>query len=330
MKKMIKTIITLFLICVILGVAGFLIYLNWMVNSRAGTDSAYKIFEVQNGEGAFQIAEHLKEKGLIKSDWVFALDAKIKSKPLKTGYYNLSSNMSMTEIFDKISSGDTSIVKITIPEGYRTEQIAQILNDKGIADYGEFVAGAKQYEGKLFPDTYFLPQKLPVADIIKMMTDDYDQRIKDLNVSIEDLIIASIVEREAVKDEERPLIAGIYKNRVAEGMKWEADPTVQYGKDDLELAKLTDKEKTDYHFWKPITLADYKTINSTYNTYLISGYPPGPICNPGIKSIEATLDYTHSNYLYFLQRDGKIYPAKTLEEHNRNRQTVLGVSTKNL
>jgi len=330
MRKTIKTIITIFLILVILFVVAFLFYLNWMVNASVGGSDKSKLFEVKQGESTFQIAQKLKDYNLVKSDWVFVLDVKIKSKALQSGYYNLSPNMTMSDIFKRISSGETNVTKVTIPEGYRTEQIAQVLAEKGAVHYDSFVQKAKKYEGKLFPDTYFLPDQISEDDIIKMMLDDFNQRTAGLNYTDEDLIIASIVEREAIKDEERPIIAGVYKNRMAISMKLEADPTVQYGKDDLELKDLSSEEKKDFHFWKPITKTDYQTIDSPFNTYIISGLPPAPICNPGIKSLEATINYTRHKYLYFLQNGGKIYPAETLEQHNKNRQNVLGVKTKNL
>jgi len=325
MKKTIKTIITLFLILLILGIAGFLFYLNWIIHAPASSSNQYQIFEVKKGESTFLISQRLKNKNLIASDWVFFLNAKFKSKPLATGYYNLSPNMTMLDIFNRISSGDTNIVKVTIPEGYRAEQIAEVLDEKGVVSYESFLAAAKQYEGKLFPDTYFFPTGLSINDVVKTMTDDFAERIKALNVSDEDLIIASIVEREAVKDEERPLIAGIYKNRMAINMKLEADPTVQYGKDNLSIKSLSGDDLLNFKFWKSITSADYQAVDSSYNTYLISGLPPAPICNPGIKSIEGTINYSKHKYLYFLQNDGNIYPSETLEGHNKNRRDVLGV-----
>lgn len=330
MKKTIKAIITIFLVLFIIFIVGSLFYLRWMVNSTAGDSNTHQIFEVKQGESTLSIAERLKKKNLIKSDLIFVLNAKVKSESLQAGYYNLSPNMTLIDIFNRISSGDSNVAKVTIPEGYRTEQIAQVLSEKGVSDYDAFVLKAKQYEGKLFPDTYFFPDEITDDDVIKMMLDDFSQRTAGLNLTDEDLIIASIVEREAIKDEERPIIAGVYKNRVAKGMKWEADPTVQYGKDNLAIENFTSAEKKDFHFWKPITSIDYHNIDSSYNTYIIDGYPPRPICNPGLASIEATINYTHHSYLYFLQRDGQIYPAATLKEHDKNRQTVLGVKAKNL
>jgi UPF0755 protein len=325
MKKTIKTIITLFLILLILAIASFLCYLNWIDHAPVAKGSdQFQIFEVQKGESTFLISQRLKNKGLVASDWVFFLNAKIKSKPLAIGYYNLSPSMTMLDIYNKISSGDTNIVKVTIPEGYRTEQIAQLLDEKKVTNYASFLELAKKYEGKLFPDTYFFPTGMQDSDIVKAMTDDYLERTKDLKVTSEDLIIASIVEREAIKDEERPLIAGIYKNRMAIEMKLEADPTVQYGRDNLELKNLDSESIVSFKFWKPITSADYLTVDSPYNTYLISGLPPTPICNPGIKSIESTINYTQSKYLYFLQNDGNIYPSETRAQHNKNRVNILG------
>ncbi|MCL5410403.1 MAG: endolytic transglycosylase MltG [Patescibacteria group bacterium] len=326
MRRTIKTIITLFLVLLIFSIAGFLFYLRWIIYTPAvkGSDQ-YQIFEVKKGESTFLIAQRLKSKNLIASDWVFFLNAKFKSKPLVTGYYNLSPNMTMLDIFNKVSSGDTNIVKITIPEGYRAEQIAQVFDDKKITNYSSFVEAAKKHEGKLFPDTYFFPTGMSDIDIIKAMTANYEERTKDLQISDEDLIVASIVEREASKDEERPLIAGIYKNRIAIKMKLEADPTVQYGRDNLEIKNLDSEGKKQFKFWKPITSADYQTVDSPYNTYLISGLPPSPICNPGIKSIEGAINYSKHKYLYFLQNGGKIYPSETLEGHNKNRRDILGV-----
>ncbi|MFA4996023.1 MAG: endolytic transglycosylase MltG [Patescibacteria group bacterium] len=325
MKKTIKTIITLFLVLLIFSITGFLFYLNWIVHTPVAKGSSeYKIVEVKKGEGTFQIAQKLKNKNLVASDWVFYLNAKIKSGSLSVGYYNLSPSMTMLDIYNKISSGDTNIVKVTIPEGYRTEQIAQVLNEKSVTNYESFMEAAKKYEGKLFPDTYFFPTGMSDTDIVKTMTDDFSERTKDLNVTNEDLVIASIVERETIKDNERPLIAGVYKNRIVKSMKLEADPTVQYGKDNLSVKSLSGDELLNFKFWQPITSADYKTVDSSYNTYLISGLPPTPICNPGIKSIEAAINYGKHNYIYFLQNGGQIYPSETLSQHDKYRRDILG------
>lgn len=325
MRKSIKAICTIIFVLFVLGVATFLLYFKWALDVPASSDTKQSLFEVKSGEGTFDIASRLKIRGFVHSDWIFFLDAKMKAKPLMAGIYNLSPNMTMTQIYDAISNGETDVIKITIPEGYRTEQIAQVLDANNLVKYDDFVAKAKPYEGKLFPDTYYFTPDNTQDEIIETMRDDFAQRSKDIKYTEEDLIIASIVEREAVKDEERPLIAGIYKNRIAKSMKLQADPTVQYGKDDQKILSLSGAEKAAFKFWSPITAADYQTINSPYNTYLIPELPPAPICNPGIKSLKATIDYQKSDYLFFLQDNGQIYPSATSAEHDKNRAKVLGV-----
>jgi UPF0755 protein len=226
--------------------------------------------------------------------------------------------MSITQIFDMISSGETTVSKITIPEGYRVEQIAQVLADKKLVSYSDFVKAANPYEGKLFPDTYYFTLKDSATDIVTAMTTDYENRTSGMTVTSEDLTIASIVEREADNQTERPIVAGIYKNRLLSGMKMESDPTVEFAKDNINLENLTLSDQQNYKFWRAITNADYKAATDPYNTYITAGLPPGPICNPGIASIDATLNSTPSNYLYFIIANGQVYGASTYAEHKAN------------
>lgn len=323
-KKSVKVILTMFFVIFILSLTFFLFYYKWILNTPASSQEIKKIFEVKKGETTFDIASKLQDRNLIKSDWIFFINAKIKAKDLQVGVYELSTATSMNEIYDTVSNGKTAIVKVTIPEGYRNEQIAQVLADKKITKYDDFMVQAKGYEGTLFPDTYYFSPDYTAKQIVQAMNANYNSRIEGLTVSKEDLIIASIVEREASLDEERPLIAGVYKNRIKIGMKLEADPTVQYARDNEDIASLDGVSALEYKFWKSITLSDYRKHASPYNMYLNSGLPPAPICNPGIKSIRATINYSQHKYLYFLQHDGVIYPAETLDEHNANRAKVFG------
>lgn len=230
----------------------------------------------------------------------------------------------MIDVFDIISNGKTKIVKFTIPEGYRIEQTAQLLEEKKLGNYENFVLKAKEYEGRLFPDTYYISPDYTTDQIIETMHQNYLNKTSGLDLTEEDLIIASIVEREAVKDEERPIIAGVYKNRMAIKMRLEADPTVQYGKDDQNTKFTSLSEKLTYKYWQKITSADYRAVKSDYNTYIVPALPLGPICNPGIKSIEATLSYAEHDYLYFIQANGQIYLGKNLQEHEQNKVKAWG------
>jgi UPF0755 protein len=324
MKKKIKLILTIVLVAFIVAVAGGLFYFRWAIKTPVDASNGGKsMLVIQEGDSRTTIARGLIGKGLIRSGYIFILASEIKDKSLLPGMYSLSADMSIIEILDAISTGEAKVVKVLIPEGYRSEQIAQVMAEKGLASYGDFIARAKEHEGFLFPDTYFFTKDNTIDEIIKSMTDNYRSRIAGLSVASEDLIIASIVEREAIKDEERPMIAGVYKNRIARKMKLEADPTVQYSKDSNAVLLLGSTEAGNFNYWKAITSADYLTVASPYNTYTNIGLPPGPICNPGLKSIEATLSYSHHNYLYFMQAGGQIYFAVNSAGHERNKALYL-------
>lgn len=323
-RRGIKICLIVFFIAFILAVVGSLLYLNWIINTPVTNNAGKKYFEVKKGETTITIAEHLEERNLVKSDTIFAIYARMKGKALEAGIYEIPKDIKMIDVFDILSNGKTQVLKFTIPEGYRTEQIAQLLEEKKLGKYEDFILKAKEYEGQLFPDTYYISPDYTSDQIIETMHENYLEKVKGLNVTEEDLIIASIVEREAIKDEERPVIAGIYKNRIAIKMKLEADPTVQYGKDDSNTKFKTLSDKLNYQYWQKITSADYKAVKSDYNTYIIPALPPGPICNPGIESIKATLNYSHHNFIFFIQADGQIYLGKTLQEHEQNKIKAWG------
>lgn len=318
-KRRIRAVLLALLLFFLIAVATFLFYFNWSLKTPVQEkEAAKKLFEVKAGDGTFSIATNLKDYNLIRYDWAFYLETKIKNLDLQPGVYELSADMNMLTIIDAISNGKTKIVKVTIPEGYRTEQIAQKLVENNLVSYADFVTKAKKYEGKLFPDTYYLSPDYGVDKIIDKMLTDYNSRTTGLDVSLKTLIIASIVEREADNETERPIVAGIYENRLRIGMKMEADPTVQYAKDSIAISNLTAGEQEEYKFWRAITNADYQSAISPYNTFLTDELPAGPICNPGLASIEATINYTPTDNLYFIVANGQVYGAKTYAEHKAN------------
>lgn len=317
-KKIIQTILIIFFIALVLAIAGFLFFLKWSLSTPLNNNGTKVLFEVKEGESGLQVGQHLLSRNLIRYDWVFYLNVRFKETTLLPGVYDLSSNMSVIEICDQIASGKTKVVKITIPEGYRREQIGQKLESNGLITLNQFLSKTIDLEGHLFPDTYYFSPDNTVDEIVTEMTKNYDDRTDGMvKPTKEDLVIASIVEREAVKDEERPVIAGVYKNRIRLGMKLEADPTVQYGKDSNNFSIATSEAKKEFKFWSPITSADYTGVASNYNTYKISALPPAPICSPGIASIKATQYFTAHDYLYFFQHGGEIYLSKTFAEHQR-------------
>ena len=307
--------------------------------SAPASEGEPQIFSVREGEGAVEIGKRLEEQGLIRSATLFRFLAAYYgvSGSLEAGEYELQRNMTTTQIISRLYRGLVKTEMLTIPEGWRLEQIAKALAKEGLFKEEEFLAACQQasfdygflaerplgatLEGYLFPDTYFMSPKMTAEAFVGRMLQTFDerftiamrQRATDRGMTIHQVItLASIVEREAVRPEERPLIAGVYLNRLVLGMALDADPTVQYA-----LANES-ASQTAYGYWKELSEEDL-TIDSPYNTYRYGGLSPGPICSPGLASIEAILDSEITDYLYFVAReDGSHAFAATFEEHIQN------------
>ncbi|KKQ90681.1 MAG: hypothetical protein UT15_C0007G0013 [Berkelbacteria bacterium GW2011_GWA1_39_10] len=275
---------------VIILIIGLLIaYFFYLINHKGS--GSEKEFIVKSGQSTKTIAQNLQQEGIISSSTAFVMYVRFKNDLIQVGVYKLSSSQNIKEILAILASGKASEYLVTIPEGWRVTQIDEYLAEKKVIQAGELLKIASSFEGYLFPDTYrFLPNSKP-EDIKKEMMD------KD------NIILASIVEREAKFDDDRAKIAGVYLNRLDKGMKLEADPTIQYAKGS----------------WNPIKVSDYRNTNSLYNTYQYLGLPPGPICNPGLKSIEAVMYPQKGDWLYFFNKeDGHAVFSATLQEHEDN------------
>lgn len=294
---------------------GFVNFQSRAIDAKEGKET---YIEVAKGDGAKDVAEKLKNSGLIRSKFAFYANEKIFYRGvIQAGQYKLNTTMSQKEILSKFYKGDVDGFKVTIPEGLRTLQIAAKFQELGKVDANAFIEAAIGTEGTLFPDTYVFPYNYSPAKMIGKMKENFNKKTEKIIVGQEDLIIASIVEREAITDEERPKIAAIYKNRLRDNMFLQADPTVRYA---LDTAKYVSTKSLDFEFWTPITRADINGAISAYNTYKTKGLPPAPICNPGIKSIEASVNYDKNfgDYFYFFHdADRKIHYSKTLDEHNK-------------
>ena len=207
-----------------------------------------------------------------------------------------------------------SDIKITLIEGKRKEEIALLLEANGVCSASSFLTAAAGVEGKLFPDTYQFFPDTSAREVVKTLTDNFEVKTKTNPPSNDELILASIIEREAKNDTERSTIAGVYTNRLNKGIKLDADPTVQYAKDSLEFKSQTIGQ-SQFTFWKSITQAEYQSVKSEYNTYLKPGLPPTPITNPGLASILAAQNPAQHSYLYFLHKNNQLLLSKTLAEH---------------
>lgn len=264
-----------------------------------------KEFVVDRGESALSIATRLYKEGLIRSPLGFRYILKKHSltPSLQSGTYYLSPSLSTYEIATSLTRGISDLV-LTIPEGYRLEQIAEVVQDQLGITQAEFLAAAKVHEGYLFPDTYYLSPSSTATELVAYMQDNFFSRVGELDYNT--LILASLVERETRGAAEKPVVAGILKKRLESGWPLELDATVQY-----VLGDST-------NWWPVTTLLDRKTP-SPYNTYLNQGLPPAPICNPGLASINAARSPQASDYWFYLHdKSGTIRYATTNEQHSAN------------
>lgn len=311
-----KRLIVLLILLIIIVIGGILWWKNG-VSSVNSQSKESKIFVVQKGDGVKEISNRLKANGLIRSSIVFFLLVKQSGidKKIEAGDFRLSPSMTAKEIAENLTHG-TLDIWITVPEGKRATEIAEILKEKiptyDLSWFG--VLGAS--EGYLFPDTYLIPKDANIEMVVNQMRGNFDAKYATLDTSNtkltqeEIVILASLIEREAITDAERPIIAGILINRLNAGMALQVDATIQYAKG---------KNPSNKKWWEPVFIEEYKTVVSDYNTYLFVGLPPGPISNPGLEALRAAASPTTTDYLYYLHDgNGKIRYAKTLSEHNSN------------
>ena len=296
------------------------LFLWWQQAAKAvnPADSALISFTISQGETVRQVADRLEKEGLIRSTVAFFLKARFTplGKNIQAGDFVLSPSMDLPTIAESLQHGTTD-VRITIPEGWRNEEIAMKISREFGLPESEFLKVAK--EGFMFPDTYLIPKETAASEIGTMFLSNFDKKVKTLDLAkmeekeltLDSLIkIASLVEREAKLNEDRPMIASVILNRLGLGMKLDIDATVQYA-----LGFQTGQK----NWWKKdLTLTDLE-IDSEYNTYIIAGLPPAPIANPGLAAIKAVLEAPDTNYLYYIaDSSGKSHFAADLEGHQRN------------
>ena len=272
---------------------------------------------IPKGSSPHKIAKILKESDVITSQKIFLMLIKYYgySTKLQAGLYDFNTKDSLGAIIDKIKNGESKNIKVTIPEGFNIKQIAKVLSEHNICDEQKFInlAQEQNMEGYLFPNTYFLLPQMLEQEVINIMNEDFnkfwtkekEERLKQINKTKKDtIILASIVEKEAIADSERPIIAGVFLNRLSKGMRLESCSTVLY-------AMGINKER--------LSLEDLQ-FDSPYNTYRNKGLPPGPICNPGAKAIDAVLYPQVTDSLYFVSKgNGTHYFSSTFEQHIKNK-----------
>jgi UPF0755 protein len=317
------------------------LYLDLIRNndlSRAvSNDPTPQQFIVMPGESVAEVGRKLQNAGLIRDGDLFRLYVRNNDldSTLNAGVFVLRPNMNIPEIAQALQRALALETQITIPEGMRLEEIAELLQEQININADEFIRLARRgdynyaflrdlpdgasLEGYLFPDTYRLPQNPTAQDVLLKMLDTFGEKVAPLLEQArangqnprQVLTLASIVEREAVIQSERPVIASVYLNRLKIGMALQADPTTQYA-----LGYQPD-QKT---WWKrPLFLDDLKYADPAgYNTYVSAVIPPGPIASPGLSSIQAVLNPAQSEYYFFVaacNQDGSHQFSVTFQEH---------------
>jgi UPF0755 protein len=280
---------------------------------------------VSRGDRAGTLVEALHEKGLVRHRASFKLAYVLQGKPrkLRPGTYRFDRPLSPLEIIGKLDRGEVELTRLTLPEGLRTDEAIRLLAGSGLGSEEAFRKAvmdprpildldpeARDLEGYLFPETYLLDPGLSERAVVEVLVRSFRSwwaaagSRRDLGLR-EVVTLASLVEEETASPPERPLIAGVFENRLRLGMALQTDPSVVYA---LTLAGR----------YSGALRREDLAFDSPYNTYRHAGLPPGPICSPGRASLEAVLRPRASSCLYFVSRnDGTHAFSRTLEEHNR-------------
>ncbi len=306
---------------IVLGCAIFLLSFYQSFLSAPANFPKGSIASVEKGAALTQISQSLKEHRIIRSEIAFQFFTILFAgdRRVISGDYYFEDKEPVFEVAYRVSHGryGLSAKKITIPEGSTVFEMSRILGAKlPYFDAEDFMNQASDKEGYLFPDTYFFFPTAEASEIIKLMSDNFNKKIDSIGNDIvssgrklsEIIIMASIIEKEANKDDDRKIVSGILWKRIKLGMALQVDAPFLY------INQAADRE---------VTLDDLK-INSPYNTYTHRGLTPTPIGNPGLAAIEASAQPKDSPYFYYLHDgNGMIHYAKTFEEHKANKAKYL-------
>lgn len=290
-------------------------------------NKAAKTFVVKNGESLKSISQRLEQQKIIKNQLVFIIliRAMGMQNKIQAGEFKLSSSYDASTVARNLTHG-TFDVWVTIPEGWRNEEIAEKLAVDLNMPQEEFLKIAKS--GYMFPDTYLFSKSATVGSVVQAMEKNFTTQMEKIDKELllpekkfngltlsEVIIFASIVEREARFAKDRPVVAGILLKRYKAGWPLEVDATLQYA------LGYNAQQKT---WWKNNLTANDLVLDSRYNTRKYQGLPPTPISNPGADVIKSVLNPTETDYWFYLSdKDGQMHYAKTLEEHDKNIQQYL-------
>ena len=301
MRKIIKGFFNILLFLFLISFLFSILFSVWVFTPVGNGASVEKVVEIPYGFSTAEIRGLLEKEKLIRShNYLFPVITKLLKIDgrLQSGEYQFSPSQSLAEIIEQMVKGRVLRYRITIPEGLHKGQIARLLTDKGIVEYDNFLnlIDAEQLyrEGYLFPDTYEFPKNFGAEKVLKAMKVRFDEVVLGridpeqkfpLDLNFEQIIVlASIIEKEALGTEDKPKIASVFYNRLADGMRLQSCATIQY---------LLEKPQ------ERLTQQDLE-IESPFNTYLHPGLPPEPICNPGLESILAAVYPAEEDFFFFV------------------------------
>jgi UPF0755 protein len=296
----------------------------WLVLTPFGPQSETFV-ALTPGSSTARMGEQLEAAGIVRNRYAFDLVRLWKRGTLKAGEYRFDHPTAVTEVYNRIARGDVYTVSVTFPEGANMFDAAARLEQAGLAGGQDFVDAvqnhteliadldpkARNLEGYLFPDTYHFARKASATQLAATMVRRFRAIAGQLGLrgNLHDVVtMASLVERETAVDAERPLVASVFQNRLAKKMPLMTDPSLIYG---LELEGR----------WRGTIFASDLKRDTPYNTYLHAGLPPGPIANPGMKSLRAAMEPAKSDYLYFVAAganpQGQSIFSRTMDEQNK-------------
>ncbi len=332
MSKPLKSIFGIFLFALLtVVIAGIIIKLDYShaLQTSNSDDTTKVTVEIESGETVDQILQSLIEKGLLKEQWLNYVKAYIKlndlSSKLQAGTYSIPLNLNIQELIQTLQTGKNPETWVTIQEGLRKDEIADILvselgsyfskdtflsltlDQEFISTFG-LNSEVEDLEGYLFPDKYAFAQDVTEKDVIEIMVDNFKTKV-GVSDSYQTIKLASLVEKEGRHAQDRAIIAGIVLKRYDEGWTLGLDTTIMYYLKTWKEEELTTEDLAD---------------NNPYNTRVVTGFPPTPICNPGLESINAARNPVSSEYYYFISdKEGNMHYAKTAAEHQNNVNTYL-------
>lgn len=320
-------------VIIILFISLSVFYALFFVLPIAGTSGVTKVIDIEDGASVSTIAIKLTENNILFHNYFLISFVKIfgSANDIKAGRYEFSGKLSINQLYNMLTLGGRSGIKIVIPEGFNVNDIDSELSRAGLIKKGDLLNSKLiNLEGYLFPDTYYFNSGSSIEDIISVFVANFYKKLLSIDISKEDIssrlyadplyriddknreytIVASMLEKEVRSEDDMRLVSGIIQNRLEAGMPLQIDATTAYGVCRQQFLKGSPCEVSE------VPIRTHLADVNKYNTYKVSGLPAGPISNPGLRALNSAKNPEKNNYFYyFTDSSGKVYYSKTFEEH---------------